>query len=265
MMYQCLIKKDIQRGLSTEVIGKKIVVYKEVDSTNRRAIELAEKGEDEGTVIISETQSKGRGRLGRSWLSPLGVGIYLSIILRPKIPPKESFLIVFLTGIAVIESIKKVTSLSPTLKWPNDILVNDKKIGGILIEMKSKKDKIDYLVDGIGVNVNTDTSLFPKEIQEKSTSLKKVIGKDIDRNRLIKKILYFFEKWYLEYINKGKDKILREYHKYANIMGRLVRVNELKRSIEGTVIGINENGLLLLKVNNKIEKISSGDITFIDK
>ena len=264
-MHQYLIKKDIQCGLSTKIIGKKIIVYQEVDSTNSKAIKLAEKGEDEGTVIIAETQSKGRGRLGRFWLSPLGVGIYLSIILRPKILPKDSFSIVFLTGIAVAESIKKVTSLSPTLKWPNDILVNDKKIGGILIETKSKKERIDYLVDGIGVNVNTDTSLFPKEIQKKSTSLKKIMGKDIDRNRLIKTLLHSFEKWYFQYIQEGKKKILKEWNKYTNMTGRKIRADISNRSIKGTVIGISENGLLLLKVKNKIEKITGGDITFIDK
>lgn len=226
-------------------------------------MELAKKGEKEGAVIIAETQTRGRGRRGRSWLSPPG-GIYLSLILRPKIPPLDSSLIVFLSAVAVAESLK-AQGLSPTIKWPNDVLLRNKKVCGILTEMKTKEDKIDYLVAGIGINVNTDLSLLAKEIREKSTSLKEILKKDIDRNGFIKTLLISLEKWYLEFINKGKEKIFKEWQGYANIMGRQVRIDEPNRSIEGRVINIKENGALVLKANEKTEEITGGDLTFLDR
>lgn len=262
-MTKPLNREKIQSGLSNRIIGRKLGLFQEIDSTNQRAVELAKKGEKEGAVIIAETQSKGRGRMGRPWLSPPG-GMYLSLILRPKISPEDSSLIVFLTAVAVAESLK-AQSLSPTIKWPNDILIDSKKICGILTEMKIKEDKIDYLVVGIGININTDLSLLPQEIREKSTSLKEILKKDIDRNGFIKTLLISLEKWYLEFINKGKEKIFKEWRSYANIMGRRVRIDEPNRSIEGRVVKIKENGALVLKANEKTEEITGGDLTFLDR
>lgn len=260
-----LNKKEIQKNLKTELIGRKIILFDELKSTNSEAARLAQQGEEEGTIIIADTQTEGRGRLGRYWLSPKGTGIYLSIILRPTISPQDSLFIVFLTAVAAVESIRTETSLPAMIKWPNDILIDHKKTGGILIEMRTGKQKIDYLVNGIGINVNTDTSAFPKTIHEKSTSLKKALGKEIDRNRLIKVFLELFEKWYLTFTTKGKKEIREKWLEYTDIIGKEIDAEISKRPVRGTVINIDEYGSLLLQTNGKIEKTTGGDIALMNK
>jgi len=165
-----LFPNEIREGLDTKVFGKRDIVYfTETDSTNTRAKDLAARGAPEGTLVISERQTKGRGRKGRSWFSPSQGGIYTSLILRPSISPSEAPKITLLSAVVVAETLRSLTGLSAIIKWPNDILINGKKIAGILTEMSTEMDAIDYIVVGLGLNVNTPD--FPDDIREKATSI----------------------------------------------------------------------------------------------
>lgn len=263
-MSQSIDKREILSGLGTKIIGKKILLFKETDSTNSQAVQLAENGEKEGTVVIAEAQSSGRGRQGRTWFSPPGMGIYLSMILRPNIQPRDAFVVILLFTIAAVETIRNETSLDARIKWPNDILIKGKKAGGILIEMRTRKKKIDYLVSGIGINVNTCLSAFPEEVAVKTTSLKEITKKDVDRNRLIRQLLKSFEQEYFQFLEKGKELVIKKWLAHTDMIGKEVTIDMTDRSVEGKVIGIDENGSLLLKAKDKTEKITAGDIRVIE-
>jgi BirA family biotin operon repressor/biotin-[acetyl-CoA-carboxylase] ligase len=263
-MFRLINKREIISGLETKIIGKKILLFGETDSTNSQAIRLAENGEKEGTVVIAEAQSSGRGRRGRPWFSPWGAGIYLSMILRPKIPPRDAFAVILLFTIAAVEAIRNETSLEARIKWPNDILIGGKKAGGTLIEIRTRKKKIDYLVGGIGINVNTDSSAFPEEMAAKTTSLKEITRRNVDRNRLIRQLLKSFEQEYLQFLEKGKESVIRKWLAHTDIIGKEVTIDMTDRSVEGQVMGIDENGSLLLKAKDKTEKIAAGDIHVVE-
>ena len=162
-----LLPEEIEPELHTKSFGKQIIFYHELTSTQDAARELARQGVEEGTVVIAETQSHGKGRKGREWSSVPGQGIQISVILRPKLRPSQSIQIPLVAGVAVAQAIIEVTSLKPRIKWPNDLMIGRKKVGGILTEMNAEIDRIDYVVLGIGLNVNTPQSQFPKEIRDR--------------------------------------------------------------------------------------------------
>lgn len=165
-----LLPGEIVEGLDTEVLGRKeILHFEETDSTNARARELADQGAPEGTLVVAERQTQGRGRKGRIWFSPPGAGIYASLILRPSIPPHEATRITFVTAVAAAEALLHLTDLNVRIKWPNDILVNGKKVAGILTEISTERGAVDYAVVGLGMNVNTPG--FPDDISERATSI----------------------------------------------------------------------------------------------
>ncbi len=193
-----LLPQEIQRGLSTNYIGKEIYYFPELKSTNiiakEKALHRAE-GIGEGTLIIAERQSAGKGRLGRKWFSPVG-GIWLSIILYPRLSPSYISRITLMTAVAVVRAIKICTQIESQIKWPNDILISEKKVCGILTEMSAELDIINWVVVGIGINVNIDHQDFPEDIQENTISLKETSGKEISRVKLIQTFLQEFEKYY---------------------------------------------------------------------
>ena len=191
-----LLPEEIEPGLYTKIFGRQIIFYHELSSTQAAAKELARQGAEEGTVVISETQSQGKGRKGREWSSAPGQGIQISVILRPRLKPAQSIQIPLVAGVAVAQAIAKVTPLKPRIKWPNDLIVGRKKVGGILTEMSAEIDRIDYVVLGIGLNVNTPQALFPKEIGEIATSLAEELGGRVSRVRLLQSFLEEFEGLY---------------------------------------------------------------------
>src|SRR3954468_1224094 len=173
--------EDIQKSLEAARLGKKIHYFPEIDSTNRFAFSLASKGGEEGEVVIAESQSDGKGRLGRSWFSPPGVNLYLSIILRPKLAPADAAQLTLMSAVAVAETVKCFLGAPPAIKWPNDILVAGKKIAGILTESSIDRARLHFAVIGVGVNVNVTAELLPEEIRGRTTSLRILKNKPVDR------------------------------------------------------------------------------------
>jgi len=258
-----LLPQEIQRGLFTTYIGKKIFYFSELESTNIIAKEKAlhrTEAIDEVTIIIAEKQSAGKGRLGREWFSPAG-GIWLSIILYPQLPPFSISRITLMTAVAVVKAIKMCTQIEPQIKWPNDILINEKKVCGILTEMSAELDIINWVVVGIGINVNIDHQKFPEDIQANTISLKEVSGKEVLRVKLAQTFLQEFEKYYDKLKRKEFSSILKEWKLYSHTLGRKIRVDMGERIITGEAVDINKSGALILKKEDgELAEIISGTI-----
>ncbi len=255
-----LIPSEIKSGLNTKIFARDILSYKKIDSTNVMAYGLAEKGLKEGVVVLAEEQVKGKGRLGRTWVSPPGCGIYLSCILRPSMPPSEIPKLTLTASVCVARAIRELTGLLAMIKWPNDILIDSKKVCGILLEMKAEQDKVDFVIVGIGVNVNAPVKSLPKG----ATSLKAELGEDVSRVRLTQKILESLEAGYTLLCKNGFPKIIEEWKEYSGMLGSRVRVLLPNREFEGAAADIDQDGALLVRLDNGfIEKASSGDVVLI--
>ena len=261
-----LLEEEIREGLGTKLFGRKNIVYfKETDSTNLRARDLAVSGAPEGTLVISEEQTSGKGRRGRSWFSPSGKGIYTSLILRPAIPPSGAPMIVLMTSIAVAETLFQQTQLEPTIKWPNDILVNGKKIAGILIEIGTEMDAVNHVVVGLGLNVNIPYTCFPDEIRNDSTSVLIETGKSIPRINLICGYLKRCEEYYNMFTNGQFEEITNRWKTFSNIAGKQITVDLPGKRYAGQVSHIDNDGVLVIKNSNgEVHRIFSGDITLLD-
>lgn len=196
-----LIAEEINAGLNPRAIGKKILSYNIVDSTSNIAAALAKKNEPEGTVIFAEGQTNGRGRLGRKWVSPAGQGIYCSVILRPAISPDEALLITLMAGKSCCRAIREIYGVDALTKWPNDILVNNKKVCGILTEMQTKNGRADFVILGIGINAHTPVDMLPPG----AASLQQETGKHIPRLTLARNLLRCLDKDYLEFNTTTKN------------------------------------------------------------
>ena len=263
--YRLISRPDIPRYeeispyLNTRVIGKKIVYFNKIDSTNIYAKKLAKEGDKEGCVVIADVQEKGRGRKNRIWFSPEG-GLWFSVILYPKIPPQNAMIITMAASISIAEAIKKNTNLKPVIKWPNDLLFQEKKICGIFTELDAEMDWINYAVIGIGINVN---NFINKDLRNIATSLKIETKKEFSRVKLLADILNNFDINY-SHIKSGNIKFIRDtWFSYTNIIGRDVKVNNENVIVEGIVIDVDNEGCLILDTNNGIIRVFSGDITYI--
>jgi len=258
-----LLPQEIKNNLSTSYIGEKIYYFTELESTNIIAKEKALLKKEkiaEGTIIIAEKQVGGKGRLGREWFSPAG-GIWLSIILYPQLSPSYIPRITLTTAVAVVKTIEKVGRIKALIKWPNDILIKGKKLCGILAEMNAELDLINWVVVGIGINVNINQEEFPEDIRDNSISLKEVLGKEISRVKLIQIFLKEFEKYYEKLKRKEFPSILEEWKLYSHTLGKKIKIHIGEKIISGKVIDINEEGALILeKENGKLVKIISGTI-----
>jgi BirA family biotin operon repressor/biotin-[acetyl-CoA-carboxylase] ligase len=257
-----LFTDEIPSGLETKIFGKQGIHYfKEIDSTNSRAKELAADGAPEGTLVIAEEQTHGRGRKGRSWFSPPGGAIYVSLILRPTIPPSEAPTITLLTGVAVAEALRSLMPLEALIKWPNDILINNKKLAGILTEISTEMDAIDYVVVGIGINVNIPLESFPKEIREIATSILIEKGNHFPRIDIIRAILYSFERYYELSKQSGFEPIIQKWKTLSDMIGRQATVDVMGRQYTGRVHEIENDGILILKdEQGTLHRIFSGDV-----
>ena len=258
-----IMPAELKAGLKTGIIGKDIHYFKEIVSTNTTAREIAH-SVDEGAVVISEEQSGGRGRIGRKWLSPEG-GIWLSIILKPKIQPSHAARITLLAGLAVAKTMQDY-GLPARIKWPNDVLIKGKKVCGILTEMEAELDRIDYCVVGIGIDANVDTELFPEEIRDTSTSLEKELGHAINRSDFVRRLLEEFEKEYLALQKNGFSSILDEWRNNSATIGENVKVTIGSRTIYGEAIGVDNDGSLILETHDGgLEKIVAGTCEHLRK
>ena len=251
-----LLPHEISWNLRTKMIGKKIYAYETTDSTNDRAYQLAEKGAEEGTVIVAEEQTKGKGRIGRRWTSPKG-GIYLSLILRPKLIPTEVSKLTLVAAVSVAQIVRGATGIPCLIKWPNDILVGKAKLCGILTELKAEQDATAFIILGIGINVNTRPSSLPKH----ATSISKELGKDYSRVEFTKSLLKNIENHYTLFQHNKFKRIIKEWKDLSCVLGRRVKIHDKTRTIEGQAIDVDGGGALIVRLDNGFnERILAGDV-----
>jgi BirA family biotin operon repressor/biotin-[acetyl-CoA-carboxylase] ligase len=244
-------------------LGREIFFYAETDSTNSLALKRASKA-GEGTVIIADSQTKGRGRLGRHWVSPPGVNIYMSIILKPAIAPRDITLLAVMASVACAHALNKVTALDVSIKWPNDLVVNSRKIGGILSEMKTDQGKIVSVILGIGINVNMDRDAFPEDLRETATSVKIESDRLFSREELVAEIFNEIDTWYNVLKTRGRTVLLEESQRLSNTIGKSVSVLVGQEMFRGFAETIDADGMLLVRLSSgEAKKISSGDLTVL--
>lgn len=258
-----LLPQEIKRGLTTKwLINQDIHYYRTIDSTNIQAKKLAIQGAPEGTVVIAEEQTAGKGRLGRLWASPLGQGLWLSLILRPQITPLQAPKIIMVAAVALQETITEFTGLRVGIKWPNDILMEEKKIAGILVEMSGEMDTVNYLIVGIGVNMNMAKQDFPEEIREKASSLRVGLGKEVCRIGFTRLLLRKLEDYYTFFRQGDYQLLLDKWREASCTLGKEIRVTMPTEVIEGRAVGFGEEGSLLVQLNNgSVREIMAGDVT----
>ncbi len=254
-------KRELEQGLKTKTMGQTIYFYEETDTTNNRARELALEGAPEGTLVVAEKQTAGRGRRGKVWESPLGTGIWMSLVLRPQIAPAEASVLTLLCGLATAEAIEAETGLSAGIKWPNDILINGKKAVGILTEMDCEMSEVHFVIPGIGINVNTAS--FPPEIADIATSLYLECGKTVSRRRLVHKVLERLEEHYETFLRTGSfAAMLEDYRKHCITLGKEVHVLG-REPFFAEALDITPEGELLVRRadNGKEEVVFSGEVS----
>jgi BirA family biotin operon repressor/biotin-[acetyl-CoA-carboxylase] ligase len=256
-----MTESEIRARLTTRILGKKLYVFDSVDSTNARAKTLALEGAGEGTLVITEDQSAGRGRQGRRWFSEKGKNLTFSIILAPAIPPTRLGVLSLSAGLAVAEAIQSTTGLPTECKWPNDVLLNSRKVSGILSETVVRGGTILALVVGIGINVNQ--SSFSKELNDSATSLSLAAGSTIDRLQLLSYVLGRLEFWYEKMLSQEYETILKEWSGFCRIIGRTISVDHQGIQLSGLARGIAADGALLFQTNGKEMKLSAGDVTIL--
>ena len=257
---QQIKSSEISKELQTAYIGKKLYVYDEVSSTNTIAKFLSMQNDENGTVIISEKQTLGKGRTGKDWESPLG-GIWLSIIIKPNVDQSKFPLITLATGVAVAKALEKIGVENPEIKWPNDIMIKGKKVCGILTESVAILDKIENVIIGVGIDANLESSKFPDELQKITTTIKDELGRECDENLLIRIFLEEFEQINELFNHENYEKILKEWRKRSYSIGKKVEVRKpFDTPFDAYVIGINEEGTLIVeKFDGTLEKVISGE------
>lgn len=266
-----ILKNRVDKLLRTEIVTElnfkhwnkeNIYTYDVVDSTNIVAKKNAREGKEEGTFVIAEEQTKGKGRMGRDWSSIHGKGIWFSFILRPEIIPTRASEITFVVAVGIMEGIKKHINKDVKIKWPNDILLEGKKIVGILTEISAEMERINYIVAGVGINVNQDLLDFPEDIRHKATSIKINTGKNVNRNELLRKIIEEMEKIYFVYKEEGFEKILKLWEENNITLGKRVKAITFDSEIIGFAEKIDKEGyLIIIDDEGKENKIVAGDVS----
>lgn len=256
--------------LKTRLIGKPLHFFNVIDSTNTYAMQLAREGASEGTVVVADTQSGGKGRLGRTWVSPAGVNLYCSTILRPSVPAALAPQMNLVAAVAVAEAIVEVCGIMPTIKWPNDVLLKGKKVCGILSEMQNSQTSAETLkaiVVGIGVNLNARPDAFPEELREKASSLLLSTGKPVERGVFAASLLTHLEQSYFLWVQDGFAGMRSAWERYASdLIGKQIAVAAPEGAVSGTVLGLDTDGALLVREQstNAPRRILAGDVTVID-
>ncbi|MDD4802871.1 MAG: biotin--[acetyl-CoA-carboxylase] ligase [Syntrophomonas sp.] len=260
-----LSPEEVCTGLTTKVLGRKdYFYYQQIDSTNNQARHLAAQGYPEGTLVIAEMQTEGRGRRGRTWYSPSGQGIYLSVILRPALPLKDISRVSLVTAVAVAETIKTEYNVSPCIKWPNDILINNRKIAGILSEAVTDMDGIEYIVAGIGLNINNSVQDFPSDFPIAATSARAEFDRYASRIQVLQTLLQHLEEHYFNLLNGCFAPTLERFKDMSMVIGQKLRLDTINGFITGQAIDIDENGFLLVcDHSGSIHTIMSGEISLI--
>lgn len=259
-----LLPLEIKNGLKTHIIGQDIHWEYEVNSTNTAALKLAEEGAPEGTVVVSEAQRQGRGRLGRTWVSQPENGIYLSVILRPNFVPMKAPILTFIAAIAVVESLEKLFHLNAQIKWPNDVMIRGKKVAGILTELRAEMEGIHYIIVGIGINVNM--TRFPKEFQDRVTSLHLELKEKVGRVKIVQTLLEALERWYVVALSNHSELAFERWSELSCTLGRRVEVNLGDEIVRGVATHLGASGSLFVMLDSGEEReILAGDVTMVER
>ncbi|MGA1866260.1 MAG: biotin--[acetyl-CoA-carboxylase] ligase [Thermoplasmatota archaeon] len=256
------ISEGSLRGSAVSIIGRDIEIVDSAVSTNDIARQRAEKGCREGLIVLARTQTSGKGRMGRRFHSPDG-GLYMSLVLRPSLPPQEVSVLPLLAGLAVSKSISATVMLPTLLKWPNDVLLDGRKVSGILVESSIKGDKLEYAVIGVGINVNFECSELPDELRESAGTLMDASGSKVDMEELFHNLVCFFEILYGRFRNGDTGSILEEWTERSETIGRKVRVRTGSRDLTGTALGLDQAGALLLNIDGVLQRIDAGDVQYL--
>lgn len=256
-----LSRAELMSSISTEWAGNDVLYFDETDSTNTEIKKAAEKGAVHGTLVVADYQFMGKGRRGRSWTSPHGVGIWMSILLRPQLHPSCASMLTLVAALAVADGIEEVCGLDTKIKWPNDIVVNGKKVCGILTEMSTELECINYVVVGIGINANT--SEFPEDIKDVATSLLLETGVRVNRSRLIGAVMKAMEKYYALFLeHQDMSGLLDVYNEKLANKDNVVRVLAPGNEYTGTAEGINAEGELLVRMEDgELRTVISGEVS----
>lgn len=251
----------LRKRIKGKLFGKRLFHFFKTDSTNRVAMELGHGGEPEGAIVLAEEQTAGRGRAGRPWHSERGTGLYVTLLLRPRLSPVQAPLLTMLAGISAHTAIQAQTGLEAEVKWPNDLLLNGKKIGGILTEMHAEPNQIKFVIVGIGINVNQEK--FPAELSAIATSLRKETGRIWPRLELLARLLHEFESDYNRWMREGPGYVIERFQTISGFAnGRQVRVDTGHEVYSGSTAGLSPDGLLLVqKKNGQIATVIAGDVT----
>lgn len=246
----------------TKVVGRDIRVFQETTSTSDVIEKLARDGVKEGAVVFAESQTRGRGRLGRKWLSPSGKGLWFSVLLRPKLRPQEATRLTVAAATALRRAIQTESGLNPAIKWPNDILVNGRKVAGILTELSAELDRVKHVIIGIGVDVNLNAGEFPPELRRQATSLKIEAGQAMSRPALATAILRELDADYARLCGGEFGAVADEWEAHCATLGQAVAIRIGERQVRGRAESLGEDGALLLRTEHgRIERITGGDVT----
>ena len=251
------IETEVKQNLNTRIIGRKVYYYPEITSTNTIAKQKAMEKTTEGTIIIADKQTKGRGRKNRTWVSLWG-GLWFSIILYPDLPPERGMAVTMTASVSLAQAIEETTGIKPVIKWPNDLLINNKKVCGILTELDAEIDKINYVIVGIGINVNNE---IKDDLKSIATSLKEITGSSLHRVKLLRTILKYFDKNYLHIDNPSY--IRKQWLSYSKIIGKKMMITEGENKSIGVVQDVDESGCLIMNSDGKLKRIVSGDLSFL--
>ena len=245
-------------------IAKNVIAFDDISSTNFKAKELAQNGKEEGTVVISRVQTKGRGRFDRKWESPDG-GLYFSIVLRPQVETDKTTLLPLIAALSICETIIAFNRLSAVIKWPNDVRINGKKVAGILLESEADGNKIDFVILGIGINLNTDVTQLSPELKATSTSIAHEFNQSVDYYKFLKHLFLTLDKHYSIFLNQDINSILSEWKKHSDTLGRNVKVVTSSDETVGKAFDIDESGFLIIETDLGVhKKITSGDCFYIE-
>ncbi len=251
----------IPDDLAAKRLGRKIHYFAEIDSTNTHARRLAEQGAPEGEVVVAETQTEGRGRLGRRWVSPPRANLYFSIILRPQMPPVDVPQITLMAAVALVETIRSVVQAPATIKWPNDILVKGKKLAGILTELSLSGERVEFVLLGIGLNVNFPPVMMPPDLRARATSILDWTKKEVSRAHVLRRLIQDLDRCYGELEDHGFGVLAPRWEAYFGLRGVRVRVELLDQVLVGKAKGIDRDGALILEDDQGyVKRIVAGDL-----
>lgn len=256
-----MTEAEIKSLMHTEWVAKEVLYFDTIDSTNTKAQELAEKGYPSGTLVVADKQESGKGRRGRSWVSPSGTGIFMTLMIKPDINPNNASMLTLVAALAVAKAITSVTGEEALIKWPNDIVINGKKVCGILTEMNAQFDYINHIVVGIGINVHNES--FPEEISQMASSLMiEAGGKRFHRAQIIAETMSYFEQYYDTFLKtQDLSALVREYDELLVNRNKSVRVLDPKELFDGKAMGITPKGELIVDTWESRKLVSSGEVS----